>query len=111
VSLSAAPRHAVSELLHPRTDKPAEHAADHTRAAKHVRGALDALRGERPTSRARGARTSVRAPAESMNAALSVSSSFATSSPTERAQTTGAAVVEYSLCSLSTADMTVWFAR
>ena len=53
----------------------------------------------------------LRLPAFSMIAALTESSSFRTSSPTERAHTTGSAVDAYSLWSLSQAERILWFSK
>lgn len=50
-------------------------------------------------------------PADIISAAFSVSNSFTTSSPTDLAQTTGGRVDEYSLCSLSVAERSLWFSK
>ena len=52
-----------------------------------------------------------RPPAAPIIPALSVSSSLSTSTPVLRAHTTGGAVLAYSLCSLSTVDIILWFSK
>lgn len=50
-------------------------------------------------------------PADDIRTLLMESSSLMTSKPTERAHTAGGQVTEYSLCSLSVADTSLWFSK
>ncbi|OBZ66799.1 hypothetical protein A0H81_13165 [Grifola frondosa] len=100
----------VCNLLQETLNTCSNHPGNAFRKSLHLadgaRNVLDASCSEvRADDSAEGSTLNRRLPADIMSAAFTVSSSLSTSTPTERAQTTGSEVDAYNLCSLSQADM------